>query len=181
MTTSSMAASMPTRWSAWRAMTSMLSTISPTWSWKPLNAGTDRVETEMAALSIELMANVENLEYTGVDADQFVGTGNALNNVITGGDLADTLSGLGGNDTLDGGLGADTMAGGTENDVYIVDDIGDVVTELALGGTDRVESDVDYTLGAEVENLDAQRHRVDSSAGAMRSTTSSTATAPPTS
>ena len=32
------------------------------------------------------MANVENLTYMGVDADQFVGTGNALNNVITGGD-----------------------------------------------------------------------------------------------
>ncbi len=47
----------------------------------------------MAALSIELMANVENLTYTGVDADPFVGTGNAGNNVITGGDLADTLSG----------------------------------------------------------------------------------------
>ncbi len=55
----------------------------------------------MAALSIELIANVENLTYTGVDADPFVGTGNALNNVITGGDLADTLSGLGGNDTLE--------------------------------------------------------------------------------
>ena len=58
------------------------------------------------------MANVENLTYTGVDADQFVGTGNALNNVITGGDLADTLSGLAGNDTLNGGLGNDTLNGG---------------------------------------------------------------------
>ena len=41
------------------------------------NEGTDTVETLMAALSIETMANVENLTYTGVDADQFVGTGNA--------------------------------------------------------------------------------------------------------
>ena len=41
---------------------------------------------------------------TGVDADPFVGTGNALNNVISGGDL---------DDSLDGGLGADTLAGGT--------------------------------------------------------------------
>ena len=47
-----------------------------------------------AAYSLELVkANVENLEYTGVDADPFVGTGNELNNVITGGDLDDTLSG----------------------------------------------------------------------------------------
>ena len=67
-------------------------------------AGTDTVETLMAALSIEAMANVENLSYEGVDADQFVGTGNSGNNNISGGDLADTLSGLAGNDTLEGGL-----------------------------------------------------------------------------
>ena len=156
-------------------------------------AGTDTVETEMAVLSIELMANVENLEYTGIDADPFVGTGNALDNEITGGDLADTLSGLGGNDTLNGGLGndtllggdgndelfgdddndtltggigndeldggagADAMTGGDGNDVYDVDDAADTVTEtnadLATGGTDRVDSSVTYTLGANIENL----------------------------
>lgn len=154
-----------------------------------LNAGTDTVETEMVALSIAAMANVENLTYTGIDADQFVGTGNALNNVISGGDLADTLSGLGGNDTLNGGIGADilnggdgndtlnggddndtltggigtdtlnggagadSMAGGADNDVYIVDDAGDVVTEAAAAGTDRVDAAVSYALGANVENL----------------------------
>ncbi len=96
-----------------------------------VGAGTDGVETLMAALSLETMANVENLTYTGVDADQFVGAGNALGNVITGGDLADTLTGLAGADTLDGGLGADTMVGGTENDVYIVDETGDVVSLVA--------------------------------------------------
>lgn len=126
-----------------------------------LNAGTDEVETLLAALSLETMANVENLTYTGLDADPFVGTGNALANVITGGDLADTLTGLAGADTLDGGLGADTMVGGTENDIYVVDDAGDVVTELAGGGTaDRVESTVDYTLGAEVENLDLNNNAI---------------------
>jgi len=121
-------------------------------------AGTDTVETELAALSIELMANVENLTYTGIDADQFVGTGNAGNNVISGGDLADTLSGLAGNDTLNGGLGADTMIGGDGNDVYEVDEAGDIVTEsntdAVIGGTDRVESEIDYALGANLENLD---------------------------
>ncbi len=120
--------------------------------------GTDTVETYLAALSIENMANVENLSYEGVDADQFVGTGNSGANTITGGDLADTLSGLGGADTLNGGLGADTMIGGDGNDVFFVDEVGDVVTEATadatIGGTDRVESDIDYTLGANVENLD---------------------------
>ena len=136
--------------------------------------GTDTVETLMAALSIELLANVENLTYTGADADPFVGTGNSLANVISGGDLNDTLSGLAGNDTLNGGLGddtlvggvgadtldgeagADTMAGGADDDVYFVDDAGDVVDEVTAGstGTDRVESDINYVLGANLENLD---------------------------
>ena len=156
-----------------------------------LNQGIDTIETEMAVLSIEAIVNLENLEYTGIDADQFVGTGNDLNNVITGGDLADTLSGLLGNDTLNGGLGADTllggdgndqlnggddndtlnggigtdtlnggagadtMAGGADNDIYVVDDAGDVVNEIAVGsgGIDRVDSSIGYTLGTNVENL----------------------------
>ena len=75
-------------------------------------AGTDEVETEMAELSIEFMDNVENLTYTGLDADPFIGTGNSGNNVISGGDLADTLNGLAGIDTLNGGLGNDTLNGG---------------------------------------------------------------------
>ncbi|RYE55523.1 MAG: calcium-binding protein, partial [Rhizobiaceae bacterium] len=123
-----------------------------------VGGGTDTVETLLAALSIETMANVENLSYEGVDADQFVGTGNALANTISGGDLADTLSGLGGNDTLLGGLGADIMIGGDGNDVYEVDEAGDFVTETSadavVGGVDRVESDIDYVLGANLENLD---------------------------
>ncbi|HEY2875736.1 MAG TPA: peroxidase family protein [Reyranella sp.] len=137
------------------------------------NAGTDTVATELATFSLELIANVENLNYTGIDADPFVGTGNALNNEITGGDLDDTLSGLGGNDTLeggfgvdtlsggdgndelDGGAGADNMSGGDGNDIYEVDESGDVVTETATAtsGTDRVDASIGYVLGANVENL----------------------------
>jgi Ca2+-binding RTX toxin-like protein len=133
------------------------------------NTGTDTVNTELAALSIETYANVENLTYTGIDADQFVGTGNALNNTITGGDLNDTLSGLGGNDTLVGGLGADAMTGGDGDDVYVVDDAGDTVTEAALAtsGTDRVEASISYVLGANVENLDLNDGAVDGTGNAL--------------
>ena len=45
------------------------------------------------------------------------------------------------------------MSGGTGNDIYIVDDAADVVTEYANGGTDTVDASISYTLGAEVENL----------------------------
>ena len=99
-----------------------------------LNAGTDEVLTELAAFSLELIANVENLTYTGIDADPFVGTGNALNNVISGGDLADTLAGLGGNDTLNGGIGIDLLDGGEGNDTLNGGDDDD--TLLGGAGTD---------------------------------------------
>jgi len=58
-----------------------------------------------------------------------------------------------GNDTLDGGGGADSMVGGGGNDTYIVDDPGDVVTEVAGGGKDTVKSGIAYTLTDQVENL----------------------------
>ena len=46
------------------------------------------------------------------------------------------------------------MVGGIGNDILSVDDVGDVVTEVVgEGTTDRVDSSITYTLGAEVENL----------------------------
>jgi Ca2+-binding RTX toxin-like protein len=54
---------------------------------------------------------------------------------------------------LDGGAGADTMKGGAGNDTYVVDNTGDLVTELAGEGTDTVEASINWALSTEVENL----------------------------
>lgn len=72
------------------------------------------------------------------------GSGNALNNIITGNDGNNILNGLGGSDAMSGGKGDDT---------YFVDNVGDVVTELGSEGTDTVQSSVSWTLADNLENL----------------------------
>ncbi len=109
------------------------------------------IDTVHASVSYTLVDHVENLLLTG--AGHINGTGNDLGNVITGNDGNNQLFGNGGNDTLNGGLGADTMAGGTGDDLYIVDNAGDAVSENISEGTDAVQASVNYSLGANVENL----------------------------
>jgi len=81
-------------------------------------------------------------------------TGSAFADVLVGDGFTNTLNGGSGNDTLDGKGGDDTLIGGNGNDLYRVDSIGDVVSETSsLGGVDTVESNVSFTLSANVENL----------------------------
>jgi len=92
------------------------------------------------------------LQLTGTA--NLTGTGNASANWIYGNSGNNTLTGLAGNDYLVGYAGADTLIGGFGNDLYDVDNIGDVIVEAAGEGTDTVwTSSIDYTLGDNVENL----------------------------
>ena len=81
-------------------------------------------------------------------------TGNAGDNVLTGTNANDILNGGAGHDTLNGGLGTNTLIGGTGNDRYIVAASTNVVTEGLAAGTDTVVASLNYTLGANVENLE---------------------------
>ena len=109
--------------------------------------GVDNVQS--TSDGVVLAANVENL-MLGVG---LTGTGNALANALTGNNANNTLVGGGGNDTLNGSYGADSLVGGTGDDTYVVDDLADVVSELAGEGVDTVQSSVQFTLSAELENL----------------------------
>lgn len=124
-----------------------------------IGGGIDTVYTAINNYGLEL--HVENLVLgTGVlngsgnNLDNVL-TGNASNNLLEGESGNDTLYGGDGNDTLDGGTGADSMEGGAGDDVYKIDHVGDIAHESAVGssGIDRVEIRVDHTMGFGIENL----------------------------
>ncbi|HZF94730.1 MAG TPA: calcium-binding protein, partial [Allosphingosinicella sp.] len=86
------------------------------------------------------------------EADEMHGEGG--NDTLLGRGGNDMLEGGAGDDFLDGGEGADTMRGGTGDDIYVVDQPGDVVIENAGEGTDEVRTALaSYTLAANVELL----------------------------
>lgn len=134
-----------------------------------IEAANQGIDLVYSMVSHTLAAYVENLNLAG--STGLSGTGNGLGNLINGNGGNNRLSGLDGNDTLNGGAGNDTLEGGTGhdvlnggagidrmsggmgNDVYHVDNLGDVVIETANQGTDLVQSTVNHTLAANVENL----------------------------
>jgi Ca2+-binding RTX toxin-like protein/subtilisin-like proprotein convertase family protein len=95
----------------------------------------------------EVIQNV----YKGIGNDLLTGT--SVANYLSPGAGNDTITAGAGNDTLDGGLGNDSLVGETGDDLYIVDSSSDIVVENASEGIDTVQSSVNYTLGANFENL----------------------------
>lgn len=114
------------------------------------DTGLDTVES---SVSYVLGDNIETLLLTGTAIS---GTGNALDNVVTGNAAANALYGGAGNDIINGEGGGDRMEGGAGDDTFVVDNAGDRVYDNVGGanaGTDLVQSSIDFTLGTWLENL----------------------------
>jgi Ca2+-binding RTX toxin-like protein len=137
-------------------------------------AGVRFDRTSAATFGIDIRATERLLVNAGAGDDVFTATGDLAARIaltLIGGAGNDTISGGNGNDVLQGGAdndilnggdgndlllgddGDDKMAGGKGNDLYVVTDDLDTVTENANEGIDTVESSVNFTLGANVENL----------------------------
>ena len=125
------------------------------------NAGTDLVRASVDFELRDFGMSLEDLTLTG-DAD-IKGTGNGADNVLTGnsGNNAlngawgnDMIYGMAGDDTLQDTKGVDTLVGGSGDDVYFVDDAGDVVIEMAGEGHDLINSSVSFRLWADAPDVE---------------------------
>ena len=109
--------------------------------------------TVRSSVTHTLAANVEALILEGgANAD---GAGNELDNVLTGNAGSNMLFGYTGDDTLDGGSGgADTLFGGDDDDTYYIGGFDHVIEHAGPnGGIDRVYSNTNYTMEANIEIL----------------------------
>ncbi|MHB1677396.1 MAG: lipase family protein [Sulfuriferula sp.] len=109
------------------------------------NAASNTIE---ASFDYVAPAHVQNITLTGTA--NLTATGNTLNNTLTGNAGNDTLIGGSGNDTLIAGSGLATLIGGTGSNVFVVDNINDVVS---------VSSPSKPRHGSDSEDEHAKRHR----------------------
>ncbi len=109
-------------------------------------------DTILASITLTLPDEIENLTLTGTSA--LDGSGNGLDNFITGNSAANALNGGTGNDTLAGGAGDDTLDGGPGSDTADYSDALEAVrVDLNQAGARFVSYRAGSDTLASIENL----------------------------
>lgn len=110
----------------------------------------DGIDTVKSSYSVSLSnttifkGDIENLTLTG--SGNLNGSGNDLDNVLTGNTGANKLDGRAGDDTLAGGFGNDTLVGGAGSDGFLFD--------TALNPGSNVDRIADFSVADDTIRLD---------------------------
>ena len=92
-----------------------------------------RSNTIQSSVSYTLVSNVNTLVLTGTTA--LLGSANSAN------------------DTLTSNTGIDTLVGGSGNDLFVINNVGDIVQDTSTTATNMAQSSVNYALAANVNTL----------------------------
>ncbi|MEI6643567.1 MAG: hypothetical protein WCL10_16150 [Novosphingobium sp.] len=147
-------------------VTGVLQFLAPTDFENPINSAADAASPYLVTVTVSDGSGTHDVNYSVSVSDSELVEGTSDNDVLAADDVdtpdaelygyegKDVLTGGDGNDLLDGGLGADKMAGGLGDDLYIVDNAVDRVTEGSDEGNDTVMTSLrSYRLADNVENL----------------------------
>ena len=75
--------------------------------------------------------------------EEDLGSSSNVGQTLTGDSGSNVISGTDGDDTIDGGLGVDTLTGGNGDDIFVLSDFGDTITDFTASDSIRINFSFD--------------------------------------